>query len=354
MGAREPHRGDQFVDAGGTAALLRQPRKAPRHADPGVRLAAFEDGNGPHLAPGDASGARARSVVVDRIEPNEAWRSAQLPSSGAGTDSAGQPGTTTDDSAAGRGAAKPLHRNAGAAVDGANRRRKASTSRRRRWARSSNRQVEQPEPEPITLPTPEFQPNIPTVETARRASARRRAHAPRSETLQAEEKKSRGGLYARSGKPARKTVNTAQPDDLGYRRGRLGFPFECSIDDGTWHAGRCWEQTTYLWKASALCHKPLFFEDEQLERYGHSYTPCFQPIISGAHFFTRLPILPYCMGVEPPCECIYALGHYRPGNCAPYMCNPIPLSPRGARSKRARCGRGGDTAVMRKLLAVSC
>jgi hypothetical protein len=108
------------------------------------------------------------------------------------------------------------------------------------------------------------------------------------------------------------------------------YPFECSIDDGTWHEGRCWHQTTYLWKASALCHKPLYFEDEQLERYGHSFTPCFQPFVSGAHFFTRLPILPYCMGVEPPCECIYALGHYRPGNCAPYMCNPVPLSPRGA------------------------
>jgi hypothetical protein len=83
-------------------------------------------------------------------------------------------------------------------------------------------------------------------------------------------------------------------------------------------------------KASALCHKPLYFEDEQLERYGHSFSPCFQPFISGAHFFCTLPVLPYCMGVEPPCECIYALGHYRPGSCAPYMINPVPLSPRGA------------------------
>ena len=108
------------------------------------------------------------------------------------------------------------------------------------------------------------------------------------------------------------------------------YPFECSIDDGTMHAGRCWEQTTYMWKASAMCHKPLYFEDEQLERYGHSFSPCFQPFVSGAHFFCTLPVLPYCMGVEPPCECIYALGHYRPGNCAPYMCNPVPLSVRGA------------------------
>jgi hypothetical protein len=108
------------------------------------------------------------------------------------------------------------------------------------------------------------------------------------------------------------------------------YPFECTLDEGAWHGGRCWEQTTYMWKASALCHKPLYFEDEQLERYGHSFSPCLQPIVSGAHFFTRLPVLPYCMGVEPPCECVYALGHYRPGNCAPYMCNPIPISPRGA------------------------
>jgi hypothetical protein len=108
------------------------------------------------------------------------------------------------------------------------------------------------------------------------------------------------------------------------------YPFECSIDSGEQFKGRCWDQTTYMWKASAMCHKPLYFEDEQLERYGHSYSPCFQPFISGAHFFCTLPVLPYCMGVEPPCECIYALGYYRPGSCAPYMCNPIPLSPRGA------------------------
>ncbi len=108
------------------------------------------------------------------------------------------------------------------------------------------------------------------------------------------------------------------------------FPFECSIDDGNMAPNRCWCQTTYLWKASALCHKPLYFEEEQLERYGHSCRPCFQPFVSGAHFFCTLPVLPYCMGVEPPMECVYALGHYRPGSCAPYMINPVPLSCRGA------------------------
>jgi hypothetical protein len=108
------------------------------------------------------------------------------------------------------------------------------------------------------------------------------------------------------------------------------FPVECSIDDGTWHDGRCWCETTYMWKASALCHKPLYFEDEALERYGHSWGPYLDPLVSGAHFFCKLPVLPYCMGVTPPNECMYALGHYRPGNCAPYMIDPVPLSCRGA------------------------
>jgi hypothetical protein len=106
------------------------------------------------------------------------------------------------------------------------------------------------------------------------------------------------------------------------------FPVECSIDDGTWYAGRCWAHTVYTWKASALCHKPLYFEDEALERYGHSWGPCCDPLVSGAHFFSKLAVLPYCMGIAPPCECQYALGHYRPGSCAPYMCDPIPIMSR--------------------------
>jgi len=108
------------------------------------------------------------------------------------------------------------------------------------------------------------------------------------------------------------------------------YPFECSIDDGTMFGGRCWSDETYMWKASALCHKPLYFEDEGLERYGHSWGPCLDPLVSGAHFFGTLPVLPYCMGVNPPNECMYALGNYRPGSCAPYMINPVPLSCRGA------------------------
>jgi hypothetical protein len=67
-----------------------------------------------------------------------------------------------------------------------------------------------------------------------------------------------------------------------------------------------------------------------MERYGHSWGPVIDPVISGAHFFASVPLLPYKMGVEPPCECMYPLGYYRPGNCAPHYIEPWPWSLRGA------------------------
>lgn len=108
------------------------------------------------------------------------------------------------------------------------------------------------------------------------------------------------------------------------------FPLECRRAIDPTFEPRAWNQITYLWKASGLCHKPLYFEQEQLERYGHTAGPVLQPIVSGAHFFGTLPILPYKMGLEPPQECIYTLGHYRPGSCAPYMIQPLGFTWRAA------------------------
>lgn len=89
---------------------------------------------------------------------------------------------------------------------------------------------------------------------------------------------------------------------------------------------QAWPETTMTWKASALCHKPLYFEQAHLERYGHTTGPLTQPIISAGHFFLMMPILPYQLALWPPYECMYPLGYYRPGNCAPYYLDPIPLS----------------------------
>jgi hypothetical protein len=105
-------------------------------------------------------------------------------------------------------------------------------------------------------------------------------------------------------------------------------PKDCPWGDEQKFAGRSWQSITFCWTASALCHKPLYFEDEHLERYGHTWGPWLQPIISHARFFATVPVLPYEMGLELPNECMYSLGYYRPGSCAPYYLDPIPLSVR--------------------------
>jgi hypothetical protein len=106
------------------------------------------------------------------------------------------------------------------------------------------------------------------------------------------------------------------------------FPTECPLPEGALpdRVTYGWAPTTFTWKASALCHKPPYFNDDHLERYGHSWGPYLQPVISGAHFFLTVPVLPYKMGLYPPNECVYTLGYYRPGSCAPYMLDPLPIS----------------------------
>jgi len=107
------------------------------------------------------------------------------------------------------------------------------------------------------------------------------------------------------------------------------LPHDCPLTDAVFQP-RSFAPTTYTWTASGLCHKPLYFEDVQLERYGHMLGPWVQPFASGAHFFLTIPVLPYKMGLTPPNECLYTLGYYRPGNCAPDLVDPLPLSVRAA------------------------
>ena len=106
------------------------------------------------------------------------------------------------------------------------------------------------------------------------------------------------------------------------------FPPECPLGDSPFEP-RMWAMTSIHWKASGLCHKPLYFEQVGVERYGHSLGPILQPIWSGVDFYGRIFLLPYEMGIEPPWECVYALGYYRPGSCAPKMIFPFPVSIRG-------------------------
>lgn len=93
---------------------------------------------------------------------------------------------------------------------------------------------------------------------------------------------------------------------------------------------REWMPYNYYWQASAFCHQPLYFEEVNLERYGYSACPALQPLLSGAHFFATIPTLPYQVAMDHPRECVYTLGHYRPGSPAPWERHRFRADPEAA------------------------
>jgi hypothetical protein len=99
-------------------------------------------------------------------------------------------------------------------------------------------------------------------------------------------------------------------------------------------ASRGMQYTHVCWRASNIRHFPLYFEDAMLERHGH--TRCFlgyevaQSFVSGAKFFGTIPLLPYLGTLRPRHDCVYALGHYRPGSCAPCLRDNIPYDAKAA------------------------
>jgi hypothetical protein len=125
------------------------------------------------------------------------------------------------------------------------------------------------------------------------------------------------------------SFNQLSRDDLCFVTAHWNLPAECPTP-GDNRAFRDFTMLTYAWTASALCHKPLYFENVSLERYGHSAGPVRQPLLSAAHFFGSVILLPYTSKLYPPTECQYALGYYEPGDCAPWLIHAFPLSKRAA------------------------
>jgi hypothetical protein len=78
-----------------------------------------------------------------------------------------------------------------------------------------------------------------------------------------------------------------------------------------------WQRTVGQWAAANTFSHPRYFEDRMLERHGHERCHYLQPLVSGARFFSQIPMLPYLATVRPPCDCEYTLGYYRSGSCAP-------------------------------------
>jgi hypothetical protein len=89
------------------------------------------------------------------------------------------------------------------------------------------------------------------------------------------------------------------------------------------------------WVASDVWYNPLYFEDVQLERYGHAYPPLIQPVVSMGRMGVQLLALPYAMTLEPISSRVYPLGYYRPGDFAPYFIYQIPLNAEAAINEAA-------------------
>ena len=137
------------------------------------------------------------------------------------------------------------------------------------------------------------------------------------------------------GGTGRRMIECADPREIGVPMDQLSVQIDINIDWSKMdpcsinvddYRPRMWQPTCFQRNASMLCISAAYFEDVAVERYGHSWGPFMQPVMSAAHFYGSVVFLPYKMGLTPPTECVYTIGYYRPGSCAPFMIDPIPLS----------------------------
>jgi hypothetical protein len=84
-----------------------------------------------------------------------------------------------------------------------------------------------------------------------------------------------------------------------------------------------------------LCYQPLYFQELNAERYGRSWG-IFQPAVSVANFYSRIPLLPYMAFAHPARRCTYFDHYALPGYRIPYR-EPYPhvVSPAGGVAQTA-------------------
>lgn len=100
------------------------------------------------------------------------------------------------------------------------------------------------------------------------------------------------------------------------------------VDTDAVGAGRH-EPKTVSWVPPALAHKPVYFEEVGVERYGQTRSPALQPVISGGKFLADAVTLPYKMGVDSPERVAYDVGLPRPGSPTSGVRESLPFSMKG-------------------------
>jgi hypothetical protein len=79
----------------------------------------------------------------------------------------------------------------------------------------------------------------------------------------------------------------------------------------------------FFWESSALCHRPIYFEDWRLERAGRAYPPLVQFPLSAGLYYSRFPAVPALVALHPPWKCVYTLGYGRPST--ELVGHPVPF-----------------------------
>jgi hypothetical protein len=75
----------------------------------------------------------------------------------------------------------------------------------------------------------------------------------------------------------------------------------------------------------SFCYQPLYFEEVNPERYGHSFG-ILQPAVSAVAFYGRIPLLPYMAFARPARRCTYHAHWTLPGYKIPRW-EPQPIVP---------------------------
>lgn len=92
---------------------------------------------------------------------------------------------------------------------------------------------------------------------------------------------------------------------------------EVRLSTDPFSAGSEWMQQGYAWVTPTFYHRPLYFEQPNLERYGLGTKRWLQPLHSAAHFFGSIGAMPVKLLTQHPGERVYTLGNNRPGDCVP-------------------------------------
>ena len=74
-----------------------------------------------------------------------------------------------------------------------------------------------------------------------------------------------------------------------------------------------WGWQNANWSPARFYTNPLYFEQDNLERFEPTSPAWARPAISYAQFLGTIPVLPYKMGAHSPRERMFTIGHYPEG-----------------------------------------